>query len=53
MASTIKQLAERKAKLEADLAKVDAEIKARAGEVDAPEQKAEPVKPARSTEKSE
>ncbi|PSL02880.1 hypothetical protein CLV30_109188 [Haloactinopolyspora alba] len=34
--ATIKQLAARKAKLEADLAKVKAEIAARAGEVDSP-----------------
>lgn len=41
--ATIKDLAARKTKLEADLAKVNAEIKARHGEVDDPESK----KPAR------
>jgi hypothetical protein len=42
--ATVEQLAKRKAKLEADLAKVREEIAARAGEVDKPEKTEEPKK---------
>lgn len=43
--ATIKELADRKARLEAELSEVRAEIASRAGEVDPPEE----PKPARKT----